>query len=508
MAFSLSPPNALRSKAGAVETSSPKSMASLQAFAGCGLEVVHLLAASLRVERSLPAAVRYAGRHASQGAAEEFRRMEWEVRLRHYATIDEAFVALARRVGTLDSELKRALLTLQRAESEPTREGLERRLDRAYDIMAIAETRRRELLQSTLDRPVSILFGAGVVLPLLLAALAPMMQFSGTGLGTPALAAILLVAVPVSTYLGAERIIERHRLGRPVSRPDAKLLIAAGCAPLAAAAVGWVASGLLRATPSTGAILMIAGPAVCASVLAGIYLFRRFRSIEHDLTTVEAELADVLHAVGSHMSAGRPAEQALLETVNAAGPGVLTTKLRMVLFDVLVGRRSLEDAVERDDDVAGSARAVAALRLLASAARRNHLEAGRIVTHLAEFERVRQDAQAATRLRIRSVVDTARTSVVVFAPMILGITAGMYGIFARLGGGLVAGHPSGSGAGAQSFASLMVLYLCVEVVMVSWFAARMGSVRPLTDFAKSLARDVPLALGLFAAALLAGATLF
>src|SRR5690349_5580811 len=103
-----------------------------RAFSAESLTVVHLMASSLRVDRSLAAAIRFAASHTSGVAAEELERLEWAVRVRHFAGVDEGFLALAGAVGESDPEFRRALVTLHGAEAESSREALERRLDRAY----------------------------------------------------------------------------------------------------------------------------------------------------------------------------------------------------------------------------------------------------------------------------------------------------------------------------------------------------------------------------------------
>jgi hypothetical protein len=209
------------------------------------------------------------------------------------------------------------------------------------------------------------------------------------------------------------------------------------------------------------------------------------------------------------MTAGRPAEQALLESVEASKAGALSSQLRGVLFDVVVGRRDLGDAIARDEGLAASGRALPALRLMATAARRDTLEAGRIVQHLAEFERLRLDAASSLRSKVRAVVETARTTAVIFAPLILGVTAGMYGLLSTIPSALASGSRGVADAGAAStFALTVALYLVIEATIIEWFAARMLGCDPLAAFGRALARDVPLALVLFLAAYTAAGRLF
>lgn len=474
-----------------------------------GLEAVHLLASSLRVDRSLTTAVRFAARNGSDGVREVFERLEWEVQVRHHPTVDEGFFSLATRVGRQEGALKRALLTLHGAESEPTREGLERRLERALDIVLKADERRRELLSSTLERPVTLLLGTGVVLPLVLVTLIPLLRVAQPAVSPVGMALLMLVAVPALTLLGASRILDRNSLGAPVAARERRWAVKGAAAAVAAGAAGAAFALFLPGALPVEPAQLAAASAAAGAAVAGTLLWRRSAPGASAREEAEADLPDLLHAVGSKMTAGRPAEQALLEAVEAAAGKTLSERLRGVLFDVVVGRRDLRDAIARDDGLRSCGRAAPALRLMASAARRDAAEAGRVVQHLAEFERIRLDAATSLRAKVRSVVETARTTTAVFAPLILGITAGMYGLLSTVPMALATGSRGAPDAGAAGvFSTTVVLYLLVEAVIMGWFAARMVGTEPVATFGKALARDIPIAMVLFLAAHEAAGALF
>ncbi len=479
-----------------------------RAVSAQALTVVHLMASSLRVDRSLATAVRYAAKHAGGPASEELLRLEWAVRLRHFGSVDEGLVAFADAVGKSDPDFKRALLTLQGAEGESTREGLERRLDRAYDIVVRADERRRERLASTLERPSQVLFGLGVVLPLVMAALVPMLEIGAGGVGLLPLALLLLVAVPGVTLVGASKILTRNFLGAPVAKLDARWALVAG---LMAPSCAFAMVGLLILFP--GALGLPAPYLVVAAIasgglIGGTVLLRRGGAREAEASAIGEGLADLLHAVGTKMAAGRSAEYALLEAVEPIKATPLGERLRGVLFDVIVGRRSLIDAIERDAEVRDAPRVFPALRLLASAAARDTEAAGRVVLHLSEFERLRAEAVESLRSRCRGVVENTRMTVVVFAPMILGVTAGMFGLLSSVGVSFVPGARTTGGISSESFAVLAVVYLALEVALADWFGARMGSDRPVSAFARALARDLPVASLLFGVTLAGSSLLF
>jgi len=354
-----------------------------------------------------------------------------------------------------------------------------------------------------------MLFGAAIVLPLLLAALLPMIQISAPTLGLAPVALLLVIAFPFVTLLGACQILDRNFLRARVDARDNRTSALAALAPPAAGGAVLLASAFGALPSPIGLPVTMAVCVSAAAALSGLLLYRRVRRGEGGAAALEAELPDLLHAVGSKMSAGRSAEYALLDAVEGSGQSPLKQRLRRILFDVVVGRRSLDQAVAREAEGLSSSRLFPALRLLASAAGRDANHAGRVVLHLSEFERLRADAAASMRSKVRAVAETIRTTVVVFAPLILGITAGMYGLLGRIGTGLTGSASSAASSSDPGlFAAVVALYLAVEVLLAGWFAARLVSQRPTTDFAIGLARDVPIALGLFVGSLVGSGALF
>lgn len=484
------------------------SAARSRAVSAQALQVVHTMASSLRVDRSIATAVRHAAEHVGGPAAEELARLEWAVRIRHFQTVDDGFLAFAEAVGRSDSEFKRALLTLHGAEAEASREGLERRLDRAYDIVVRGEERRRERLAATLERPAQVLFGLAVVLPLVLASLFPMIQLTGGSFSGLAMGLLLVVAVPAATLAGASAILRRNFLGVAVSRGLSKKAAIASVAGPVAGLFAFASSVAAPSIFTLPAIPLMACACAAAGAAAGAWLLRAARVLGAESATIDKGLPDLLHAVGTKMVAGRSAEHALLEAVESSKDSALALRLRGALFDVIVGRRSLEDAIARDQEIRGAPRVLPALSLLAAVAARDVEAGGRVVLHLAEFERLRHEAAESLRSKVRAVADTTRLTVTIFAPLILGITAGMYGLLSRIGTGFSQGAAGASTLDAAGFAAIVVTFLALEVALADWFGARLLSDTPAAAFGRSLGRDVPLASVLFAAAFVGSAAIF
>jgi hypothetical protein len=301
--------------------------------------------------------------------------------------------------------------------------------------------------------------------------------------------------------------VGRNFLGVPVGRFEKReAALAAAAAPLGAAVA--FAAAEFSILPMLSPPVWAALSGAMGGAAAGLITVRRHASSSASGAEISRDLPDLLHSVGTRMAAGRAAEPALLETVEAARASELSLRLRGILFDVIVGRRSLADAVERDGELRAAPRVLPALRLLASTADRDTESAGRVVLHLSEFERQRAEAATALKAKLRSLVETTRVTTTVFAPMILGITAGMYGLLSRIGVAFAPAAEASTAGSAALFAGTVVAYLALEVALSAWLAARLVSDGPLAAFGRAMARDLPTALLLFIASLVGSSALF
>ena len=143
------------------------------------VDAVCYMAMSMRTTTSLHRAVQFAARNVGDPMATRLRQLIVDVELRKFDTLEDAFIDLARTYDPGNEEFQEALRALRTAELQVTEEGIERALERATTTAFEGARRRVREFADGLQRPVFVLFSLGVVLPLMVGSMLPLMSVGG-----------------------------------------------------------------------------------------------------------------------------------------------------------------------------------------------------------------------------------------------------------------------------------------------------------------------------------------
>lgn len=475
-------------------------------------EAISYLAMSLRVRPSLERAVAFASEHAGRTFASRLRHTLWQVHLRRRARIEDAFLGLADEWGAWNAETKRALYLIAHGVREGSSDGLPRALDRARDVVFEGASRRAREHAARMRGPTTALFALGVLLPLIVGSMLPLLSFGGFSpaaveVRDPApadpLPWILLfdVAFPAMTFAFARHVSSgRPGTRRPAaSRPRSRrALVPLSLVPLMllpALVVGHPLAPLL----SLGAVVLL--------VSAVLFLATRGEErARRSVAELEAEFPDALFQLGSRLSEGRGLEDAFLAvahgtrgTPSGAMFGQIARSLPVgggvPVRDVLFGAGGPVREVR-------SRTVQASLRMVVELAAKDPASAGRAAletsTYLRDLHAVQRDLVS----ELRPTVESMQATAVFFAPVVLGVTAAMYGLMS----GAFATFASPP-LQPSMFSAVVAVYLLLTTVAIGDFVVRVGGdlPRPLGAW---LARTLPAAYAVFLCTLiLAGAAL-
>src|SRR3990170_7216811 len=305
-------------------------------------EAVNYMAMSMRLVPALDRAVAFAAHHVQEPLATRLRRVLWSVYLRSPPGIEAAFLRFARDWGEWHEDLKRAFFAIGSAALERTEAGLERALEKARQIAYEGTKARIQEYAASLRGPTTVLFALGVLLPLILGAMLPLLSLGGLGASLPAgsgpargdsgVPAVLAMDLlfPVGAFAYAYRILgNRPGTGSPGEAPPSlrrrNLLVAAGLVAVAA-------SGLVLA-PAPTVILASLWTLVAAGIVALVPGLRAWQRTRRSAARLEAEFPDALFLLGSRVSEGLPVERALATAAEATRGSEASA-----LFDRIVRR--------------------------------------------------------------------------------------------------------------------------------------------------------------------------
>jgi len=426
----------------------------------------NLMIMSLRQEQSLSSAMVFASR--SEGAfARELRRCIWEVVMAKHAGFEEAMQRLGDRFARHSNDLKSSMDALVTASCESTPEGQRRALDRANNAMVVGAKRRIEDYALSLSTPCMIMFGLGILLPLMVGSFLPMLSWdlwsSGDGAAEAAAPGELKMTVetvfvmnclfPAVALLVALSTSARHPLaGDQAAQRQPVRWQELGAVAIASSVSLLASAHLLDGLQETFAML---GSAVAP---AGLWLIARGPAAETaqgDRSAIEG----ALFRAGARMAEGKNFEKALAES-SAEARGAPGGLLRRLCLEHLTpaGPRA------RGLTGGGEARnALEALDVVRKASGKDEASAGILAMDLAGYLKDLNDLDLALRMRLRPAVSMMKVTAYALAPVVLGVTFAIYVSLASIAG--VEADPGSAGA----FLLVLGVFLAETNAVVMYF---------------------------------------
>ena len=468
-------------------------------------EAVSYLAMSLRVRPSLDRAIAFAGDHTEGPFAVHLRRVLWDVHLRTRTRIEDAFLRLADEWGEWNEELKRALYAIAHAVREGSRDGLPRALDRARDLVFEGTRRRWQDYAAGLKGPTTALFALGVLLPLIIGSMLPLLSlssFSPTSLeipdpppGDPLPWIVLLdVVFPAATFAFAHHVASR-RPGLAVgARPlawNARVGLALAPAPAA------VIAGLVL--PSSVSPLLVLGGVVAGVSLALFTATNKAQGERKRTDALEEAFPDALFQLGSRLGEGRGLEDAFFAVADGLGRTPAGDLFARIARSLRLGGGTVEAALFGPRGALRDVRCRtvrASLRMAVDLATKDPQTAGRALLEMSAHLRDLRGVERDLRAELRPTVDAMRATATFFAPVVLGVTGALYGLLARAFAS-VASLPMPP----ATFHAALGVYLLLATGAIQHFATRIDTGGDPGAFGAALARALPVAYGVFAVTL-------
>jgi hypothetical protein len=371
------------------------------------------------------------------------------------------------------------------AAEESEGDGRERLLDRANSIALEGLKEVCERYIGSLSFPVMLVFAFGVLTPVMLFSLIPLLGMEnglvGGELNLGMLAFVLLLLVPAFTLGYIRSMMDRNPLRSP--RKEWKMPVdrwALLLSSIPAALLSYAVIGSLL-------VSALAGLGVLLSML--IVLGAPERKGEQD---TERSFVDALYRLGNAMLGGQDLERAFEEVARTEHGAFREWGLRMV-HATRTDRISIADAVKANTEIAIRYPLIHQNYLAVMAcAEEDHLGAGKLAVNLAQSQGDVARAQAKVRENLRPVVDMMSTTSTLFAPAIIGLTGGIMGLI---------------GGGTAALTALASIYVVELAFIVNHFLGGLDGWSSSQRGMRSYGTRGAMALGVYLIASLCGQTL-
>lgn len=434
-------------------------------------EMANLMIMSLRHEPSLSKAIRFASTK-DNAFSHELRRCVWTVVMGKHSSFEESLQEVGERWSKYCGELKASFHSMVTASCESTADGKRRALDRANQAMISGAKRRIEDYALSLSTPSMIMFGLGILLPLMVGSFLPMLSWDIWSLGdgadssaamdlSPAVVQtvfimnVLFPAIGILVALNSvtRHPLERERLNNGYAPPSWIKVAAVICASIVLAAFcALELDGTIRSL----AILL------AAVVPGALFLIATGRSSgDRHASPSNVQLEDTLFRTGARMLEGENFESALNKASQGASDASSRTT-RMLSFRSLISGGDF-DRAPAWEPCSGGSNALEGFRVVREAATKDELAAGLLAMDIASYLKDLRDLESTLKSRLKPTVSMMRMTSYALGPVVLGIT---YAIYLSLGGVTASGT---GGIGAGLFLLVLGAFLAETNAVVTYF---------------------------------------
>ncbi len=433
---------------------------------------VRRVAAFLEINPSLLSALKCAHISQSEKEGRILGRVLWEVRCRG-RTFDECMAELSEEWGKEEPMLGRAIESLRKAELEPSEEEVLASARRVVERLSEESRERMEAYGRSLSAPSTALFGLGVLLPVLLATMVPI---AGIGGRTTYMVGFLLWAVlPASILVFGGYLVRKRPRFSPAHKGQARsgpcptpLNIASTLLGLVlmVLSIRYMLTGVSPLTlPLAGLsslethfLMLLCGTALASGGVIDIYSRGPERERRRD-ELLGRSVPELLNGIGSSLLDGRSFEAAL-KRASVKGDGRVRTELAKA-FPVpgMSGQVTQSGGLDK---------ALMSAREFSRAGLESGGRAVRALSrHLGELQRLDREM----RERIKASIGQMEVTSSIFAPLMIGSSAGIFklmeGSSSALEGGSLMLSSGSSPMGSSTFILLSGVYLLLLSVVTA-----------------------------------------
>ncbi len=490
-------------------------------------EAINYLVMSMRLSPTLDKAILFTGNHTDEPLASEFKKLSWDLMMRKYTSIEDGLVDFASRWGQWNEDFRRALYTIRTATLERTDEGLKRTLDKANDIILTGTKTRMEGYAASLSGPTMIVFALGVLLPLIMGSMLPMlsmnmgdmMNFDGAGMEdtlaagssveeVSILPVVLLLDVifPVITLVYSYYVLGNRPgtttppdITSPFTIKQKRSIAITGL--VLAVSIGilgvpfvyeYIGFDMFGVTP------IIVGIAVGVS----FYLLTttRYQKKKRDETKkLEVEFPDALFQLGNRISEGEPLESAFQKVADTLKGTLIADLFGTISYNLKMTRAPLNEILfNRNIGVlkdVHSRTIRATMETVVEAVQKDAATAGQTIVVISNYLRDMIQVDQEIKNSLSSVVDMMKTTAILFSPIVMGITIGLYFMLYNQFQDL----PFTSAMMAPSdFVLIIGIYLLMVVGITGYFAVGIQNGNDPIEVKYSIGISLPVAAVTFA----------
>ncbi|MEE9594497.1 MAG: hypothetical protein V3V92_03770 [Candidatus Hydrothermarchaeales archaeon] len=419
----------------------PKNYASVYKIrvAGAMPEMISNMALTLKVKPNLESALEYAAGRTRGPVGEEMRKLVWGIYMREHVSADKALEKFADEWKDWNKDFSASMHYLRGSMLEKSEIKRISMIDKGMDVVLNGASKRMLEYASSLEMPTTMLFFAGVLLPLILVALLPTLSYVGVSISSFGIFLAYCIFLPLLVYVWTRRILGKRPVSfsataipdeHPGLPPRGRMLIMGKAVPVLIIplfGLGLTVPGLMdlgwKIPLLDNTILVLWGLTIGLSAYLWITTKDKIK-IRDEMKELEEDFVEVLHHLENRVAEDRPLEDALAHV----GELMVHKKIGKLFTEIstatIIEHKPLGSILS---DESGPLKFVhtdlirSCLVTVVESSRKSSEAAAavlsRISAHLDNLGRV----EAKIKEKLGSTVETMQATMIYFAPFIAGV---------------------------------------------------------------------------------------
>jgi len=494
----------------------PKWRAERERIRGLGevSQLINYMTMAMKTTPNMERATQFAADNLDGSLGRRLRRLLWEVGLRVHSSVDEATVKFANYWGKWREDFRRSIYLIRSSMLERVESRRLQVLDKALDVCLQGTKEQMEGFAASLHLPTLVIYSIGVLLPLVLVAVLPVLTTVGVSISAWQIFVIYCVALPLLVWALSRQVLSK----RPAAFPPPKIPSDATTWRTAFIAV---AVGLAIASP---AIACVFGKPIPLDIAALSALWGAGLSVTfyiHQTTAkayklrqktlqIEHEFGDSLFQLGNRISEGRPAEDAFERTAETMRGSGISEVFRRASANIRIGGLGLRSALFDEENGAlknvHSQTVRSTMKMLIDVVQRSTKAAGEVVLRIASHLKGLRRVEADVRKSLGEVVSSMRSVALFFAPLIASVTSRMQGVLA--GKSAEVSFLGGASVSPSIFLFVLGIYIMLLTIILISYSTEIEAGDDRLAKRAAIAQSLPIALAVFTIGAVVGGWMF
>ncbi len=389
-------------------------------------QLLNYITILLKITPNLEKAIKFAARNLERSLGKTLKKEFWLLCISEYPDARETLTQISEKLEKQNSGTKRSIDLVKSSVKEKNRESRTEILDQALKASFREVRNQMKNFASNLQLPTVVLYGVGVLMPLTLLAIIPVLSSTGINIGGKEIASIYCIILPVSIHSLKKQILSKRPsafFSYDIPSRDNKLK-----ATLISVTV-FIAPILLTFVLDLSHYMIVF--VSLWSLTTGISVFCYLNSVKtykirNKNLNLEKEFCETLLQLGYQLKNKYPAEVAFRRTAKISKGGEISKVLEKTSINIQT--RGMDTFSAFFDEEIGSLKGVYStsirntFKLLTDLLNQSSEVAGEAILHSARHLQKLREIERKIRRTLSEIVNSMKSVSIFFAPFVASVT--------------------------------------------------------------------------------------